>query len=341
MPVEAYGFAYHSPLILWQLLPPKKYFPVLLANDSPSQIKDDVKAHQEKYDSKRMPVILAGSLPILQGFIKAFPKMQCKVLLFDCPSFLLPFFGPQLKWLDCDHQAGGAWQIAKVKPEEFSRLLEHLHPLSDSGRKFFSDMRRFLPTDKINEVELFAKNIPKYYRDLLAKMPEEHNKSPLKTSKDAKKSKESLTNLIKVSLSTVEDSDCKQQLVGLVLDYQLDRTGKRDYLTRLTSIIGEDALLKKEFLSIRKWIDSKCGESLLDAYLDFIVNKDIRSINTIVSTYKKVSEEDILLLVAYFKEEEALQQYKDRIGSFQQLLGDKLAPKEYPDPPDLGSVFNF
>jgi hypothetical protein len=340
---EAYGFAYQSPFMLWQLVPPRSYYPLLLVNDSPSAIKDDVVNHTKQHGgSKRLPVVLAGSLDILQSFLKQFPKQDCKVILFDCPCFLEPFFGPKLQWLDCDHQAGGAWQTAKIKPEDFTSLLEDLSVLSKDGREFFLTMKRHVAKDRVKELEAFAKHMPKYYKELVVTLDQEINKSPLKIAKEARKTKDTLKNLLHLSLEAVTELPMRQSLVTLVLGYQTETVAKREYLTKLSTIVSNE-FVKKEFLNLRKWMDAKAGALLKDAYFDFVVNHERRSWQTLVETHKKVAEEDLLLLLSHSDFKESLQKVGERLSSFQSMQSDK-APPVRPNHPELivlSDIFNY
>jgi len=322
MTIEVYGIAYHSPIILWQLILPRKYNAVLLVNVQAAQIKEDVNNQLAKRDTKTC-VILAGSLDIAQLFLKLFPKLDCKLLLFDCPGLLNPFVGPSIRWLDCDHQAGGAWQIAKIKPEDFSDLLNDLTLITTAGRQFVLSMTR-QGSDKLEDIKKFADSIPKYYKDLLVSMDQDHNKSPIKILKESRRLKETLGTLLGASLSKIEADEHKISLSKLVLDYQVGLVGKREYLSKLTHSVS-DELIKKEFLGLRKWIDSRNGALLQEAYYDYVANSSHRSKQIILNTYKKVSEDDLQMLIVHHSPEEALQTLKEKISSYQNLPSDKSA----------------
>jgi len=333
---EIYGIAFQSPFLLWTLVPSRKYFPILLINSSHSQIKEDVVTQTKQHEGmKKMPVILATSLPIMQSFIKQFPKMDCKTLLFEVPSFMNPFFDESIKWLDCDHQAGGAWQTAKIKPEDFSQLLDELKPITKSGKEFLLRSLRHKAPDRSNEIESFVQNVPKSYKDLLADLDPESNKSPIKLAKEARKTKDSLKGLMLTCLDSVTDAVTKKTLVELVFNYIGAQVAKREFLTILSDATSEE-FIKKEMLTVRKWVDSKSGMLLRDAFFDFYVNKERRAWRSIAETYKKTSEEDILLLVSFFNQK-TLRLNEDRVASYQALPVDKTAPVA-PNHPELLSV---
>jgi len=337
MQTEIYGVAYHSPIILWQLVHPKKYNVILLVNNQPSQIKEDVQSQLRK--DARTPVVLAGSLDIVHSLLKLFPKLDCKLILFDCPGLINPFVGPKMRWLDCDHQAGGAWQIAKIKPEDFSELLDQLSVLTPEGREFINSMKR-QGSDRLEDIKKFADSIPKYYKDLLASMEAETNKSPIKTLKESRRSRDNLRSLLGGILVQVENKEDKLKLLQLVLDYQVALVGKREYLSKLTLLVT-DELLKKEFLALRKWIDSKSGSLLQEAYFDYVANSERRSWQTIVDTYKKISEEDLQMLISHLSPVEALLSLKEKISIYENLPSDKSKTINRPDAVNLVEVFGL
>lgn len=338
--VEIYGVAYQSPAILYYLVSAKKYFPVMVQDVA--QVRSDLKTQLQKNTLKKLPVIIAGNLTVAQAFVKQYPDLNCKLVMFDYPSLLLPKLGPQICWLDCDHQPGGAWQISKLMPEEFNNLLDKLAPLSEAGRKFLLAMVKLMPVDRTNEIEAFATHLPKSYKDLLAS-PGDGQKSPLKLAKEGKKSKESFRNILIDGISSISGSDQRKKCVNLVLDYQLGLVGKKDFQSKMVLIVREEQI-KKDLLGVRKWIDSKAGAALQDAYFDYVVNKERRSWATVLAEHKKVHEEDLVVLLSHLQLEGApLQHFTDKVASFAKLPSDKAVPKApfHPDLVRLAEVFQF
>jgi hypothetical protein len=127
---------------------------------------------KQAFSCSKTLILLAGNLTVLQQFLREYPDCErFKVLLFDFPGVMVPFEDPLIEWLDCDHQAGGAWQTAKIKMERFATDLENLSPLSAQGKDLIGRMKRFCPREsRVSEIEafteMFAEGLPKDYRDL-------------------------------------------------------------------------------------------------------------------------------------------------------------------------------
>ena len=182
---KIFGLAFHSPLIIHSLVPPRDYGRALLVTDSPTEIKKEVDT-AVKSSRKRPIVMLAGSLSILQSFLKEYvagkhSDVQWKIVLFDFPGLLVPFDLPSVKWLDCDNQSGGAWQITKLKPDSFAELLGTLKPLDKKTAEDLLKVTRHIPTEKIQEIESILKSLPQTYRDLIP--AEETKRSQKKVKK--------------------------------------------------------------------------------------------------------------------------------------------------------------
>ena len=95
---QIYGYAYHSPLILRNLVPLRDHLPIYLearwvASDLYKNVNPLI---QDCSSPDKTLVILAGSLPILQSFLKTFPdlKQKMKIVLFEFPGFVNPFKDP-------------------------------------------------------------------------------------------------------------------------------------------------------------------------------------------------------------------------------------------------------
>lgn len=335
MSTEIYGVAYNSTVILQQLVSPRKYNPIALhVTFSSSQVKAEVDERLKK--SRNLPVVLAGNLEIARAFLRQYPKQDCKMVLCECPPFLNPPHSPVLKWLDCDLQSAGAWQVAKIKPEDFMDLLDELQPLGSDGREYLGAVRYI--DDGIKRVEAlqkFGESIPKYYKDTIASLEPEQNKSPIKALKESRKTKDTLRSLLTATLESV-DKKHRQALAKLVLDYEITLVSKREYLSAVTKAV-DDETVKKDFLTLRKWMDSKNGALLQEAFFDYATNHARRSWQTVLDAHKKVSEDDLSLLVQHFDVKSTCQVFAEKVLSFQNLPQDKTPPKE-PNRPASGSL---
>jgi len=320
MAIEIYGIAYSSPIIIWQLISQQKYAPILLINNSISHVRQDVDAQLKKNTSKT-PVVLAGSLEIAQLVQKNYADLKYKLVLFDCPPLLNPPVNPLLKWLDCDLQAAGAWQVAKIKPEDFMDLLDTLDVLSQEGKDYITSVKRHGNSNRLDEIKKFSDSIPKYYKDILATLDSAQNKSPIKEMKQRRSVKDNLTSLLSAALTNILES--KDVLTKLVLDYQISLVTKREFLSKLTHLVSDETV-KKEFLTIRKWMDSKSGFLLQEAFFDFAFNHERRSWQTITEHHKKASEDDLQLLIAHFDMKKTLQVFSDKVHLYTELPSDKV-----------------
>jgi hypothetical protein len=336
--MQIYGVAYNSTIILQQLVSARKYNPIgLHVTMSNSQIKHEVEDKLKK--SRNTPVILAGSLQVARTFLRSFPELECKLVLCECPPFLDPPASPTLQWLDCDLQSAGAWQVAKIKPEDFMDLLDLLEPLSTEGKEYISSVRYIDEEDgRIEKLQKFGESIPKYYKDTIASLEPENNKSPLKLLKESRKTKDTLKSLLTGTLETIEEKELRPSMAKLVLDYQISLVSKREYLTQL-SVIADDTI-RKDFLTIRKWMDSKKGALLQEAFFDYATNHTRRSWQTILDTHKKITEEDIHLLISHFDVKRTPQVFADKVAAYKDLPQDKMPPPE-PLTGDLAELLNM
>ena len=185
-----YGMAFHSPLIIHSLIPPRDYVRALLLSDSVSEIKREIDL-AVKASRNRPIVVLAGSLPILHVFLtESFPKIEnpVKILLFDFPGLIIPFVMPGVKWIDCDLQSGGAWQITKLRPESFTELLTALPPIDKKVAETLLKATRYMPEERVPELERVAKHLPETYKSLITaddakKTPKPQGKAKAKAVK--------------------------------------------------------------------------------------------------------------------------------------------------------------
>ena len=290
---QIYGYAFHSPLVLVNLVP-LKYAPVFL--DSTwvvSDLKRNVDPALKKVGRKTV-VLLAGSLRVLKMFVRAYPDTPVKVILFDFPGLIHPFLDPCLEWIDCDHQAGGAWQLTKTKLSNFEGLIDNLEVLGDEGKDFIERAERFVPKDKTNDIEKFAEYMPATYKELL-----EHTEEKQETQiKDVAWKKFTLAELLGLFLPQIQKHK-RTQLLSLVLDYQLGKVNKRDYSNKIKFFVDNNANAKKLSTATRKWMDDgKHGRILFKAYLDYLCNLTRRSWKTILEDHGAVAELDLLILIA-------------------------------------------
>lgn len=293
--LQAYGFAFITPLIVRSLVPPKRFYPILLTVDNAKQIKEAVESAKNHCGGFRKPVVLAGSIDILQTYLKQYPAADARVLLFDFPGLLNPFYGKHLKWLDCDHQAGGSWQIARFSPEAFESLMTVLCPLDQKGREFFLSIKRIVPNDKrLTDIEGFTEALPKTYKDLLSNLTAEDGNAEKKATAEKKRVSGALRSLMIVTVEKIPLTQ-RTRFVEIVLDYQLSLITKRDFINRITAEVGPS--IKDDALAIRKWIDSKSGAALYDAYIDFVLNNNNTWVG-VLEAHKRILEEDLILLVA-------------------------------------------
>jgi len=293
---EIYGVAYNSTIILQQLISPRRYNPIALhATYSHAQVKAEVE--RTLGESRCVPVVLAGNLYLARTFVRLFAHVKAKLVLCECPPFLNPPCSDVLQWLDCDLQAAGAWQVAKIKPEDFMEMLDKLEVLGDRGKQYLAAVRYVDDDDeRLDLLHKFSVSIPKYYKDAIATLDPVQNKSPLKALKETRKTKDTLRNLLTTTLDGVSKKH-RKDLAKLVLDYQIALVTKREYLSMLTKTVDDDGL-RKDFLTLRKWMDSKAGSMLKDAFYEMTAQQS--SVSSVMETYKKIAEDDLHLLAAHF-----------------------------------------
>jgi len=337
---EVYGICYNPALIVYNLVSPKKHHALFLTDSYHQTLKEEVKSYLAENHLNKTLVVMACGLEIAQQFLKLFPDLPHKLVLFDYPGSLVPFLSPMIQWLDCDHQLGGAWQIAKIKYEEFNELLDRLPVLSDSSKSYLLQMKRLVPADKSNEIEAFSSNLPKNIKEILATQ-NDSTKSPIKLAKESRKGKETLKSLLLDSLNNIESCDQRKKLVQLVLDYQLALFSKKDFTNRLV-LITRDEQIKKDFMNVRKWIDSKVGVSLHDSYYDVVINEGKRGVKTVLATHKKASEEDLEILLSYVRlDGKALSSQAEKVDLFAKLPPDPVLDAAALETVDLSAIFTY
>lgn len=300
--VQIYGYAFHSPLILINLVPLHGHVPIYLESRwVASDLQKNVSPMLENTEGKTI-VVLAGSLPMLQSFLKTFPDASpLKIILFEFPGLLTPFRDPLIEWIDCDHQVGGAWQITKSKLASFELLLKDLSPLDEDGKNLIFRMTRFVSRDRISEIEKFHDYMPANYKEMIdydMTDQDSDNKASYDAAKDTSWKKKTFYEVIKEFLVNVPKPK-RQAVLDLILDYQLGRIAKRDYNTKIKAYVEGSTLLKKTVIIVRKWMDDgKHGRILQRSYLDYAVNLTRRCWKTILEDHGAVDELDLLIVIA-------------------------------------------
>jgi hypothetical protein len=352
------GYAFHSPLIMGNLIP-RIYFPIYLesrwvAGDLYRNVNSLI---QEAGD--RTIVLLAGSLSMLQSFLKTFPdiKNSLKVILFEFPGLLNPFRDPILEWIDCDHQVGGAWQTTKSKLSSFETLVKNLDPLNDEGKNLINRMTRFVSRDRVAEIEKFHDYMPNNYKELIdydMTDQDSDNKAAYDAAKDTSWKKKSFCEVIKEFIINVPKA--KRQLVlDLILEYELNRITKRDYNAKIKVHVENSTILKKTIIIVRKWMDdAKHGRILYHAYLDYLSNLTRRCWKTILEDHGAIDELDLLIVIA--KQHRDIPDlglfYTEDLKEIEALPSNMNPPTRYvrwsdgslhyhPEPPDLGDLFDL
>lgn len=348
--VEIFGLTFHSPLGI-KLLTPANYSPIYVAHDwAGSHFRKNLDPTvRQVMASSKTPVVLAGNLTVLQQFLREYPEVQkLKVILFDFPGVVVPFEDPAIEWLDCDHQAGGAWQTSKIKPERFDQDLERLSVLGPKGRDLLSRMKRFCPRDsRVSEIEhfaeMFAEGLPKDYKELLCSSQEPTASDEPEIEIDWKS--QTFKQVMSEVFHQFDDSHAKNQILTLTLSYQVGRISKREFTLNCNKILGTRDHLKKLTVVLKKWMDDKkLGRALYVRYLDYLANRERRGWQTVLNEGKiGVAEEDLLILIAFQpRSAEVLSQYQEQLKPVQDLASDTVAPsqKDYlPELPDLKTLF--
>jgi len=297
------GYAFHSPLILRQLVPLRDHIPIYLeARWVASDLFKNVSPMLENAEGNTL-VILAGSLTQLQAFLKTFPdiKYPMKVVLFDFPGLLNPFKDKEIDWIDCDHQVGGAWQITKSKLSSFETLIRDQTPLDEKGKDLIFRMTRFVTRDRISEIEKFHEFMPNNYKELLdydMTDTDSDNKASYDASKDVTWKKKTFYEVLKDFIINVPKPK-RAAVLDLILDYQLNRVSKRDYNTKIKIYVENSVILKKTVIIVRKWMDdNKKGRTLHRSYLDYVSNLTRRCWKTIIEDHGAVDELDLMIVIA-------------------------------------------
>lgn len=360
---QIYGYAFHSPLILRQLVPLRDHVPIYLesrwvASDLYKNVNPMLNA-----DTDKIIVLLAGSLTILHSFLKTFPdileKRKIKVILFDFPGLVNPFKDPLIQWIDCDHQVGGAWQITKTKLSNFELLIKNQKILTDEGKDLILRMTRFISRDRISEIEKFQEYMPTTYKDLIDYDMSDDDSADNKgnnydTAKDMSWKKKTFVDLLKDFFIYVPIQK-RRELYNLLLDYQLNKISKRDYNIKLKSYIENNSSLKKAAILIRKWMDdSKKGRSVYKAYLDYIANITRRSWKTILEDHKVCNELDLIILIEKQNRDipDIAISYSEDLKDIVSLPSNMHTPEKtirwsdgslyyHPEPPNVGELFEL
>ena len=347
--VEIFGLSFHSPLLIKMLLP-STYHAVYISHDwGGSNFRKNLEPTvKQAFGSSKTPILLAGNLTVLQQFLREYPDFErFKVLLFDFPGVMVPFEDPLIEWLDCDHQAGGAWQTAKIKMERFALDLENLSPLSVQGKDLIGRMKRFCPREsRVSEIEsfteMFAEGLPKDYRDLLSSSTQDVAKVQ-EPEIDIDWKSQTFRQVLSEVLRQFDDSHLKQVILNLALNYQVGKISKREFTSNCNKSLGNREHLKKLTVVIKKWMDDKkLGRALYMRYLDYLANSGKRGWQTILNEGKiGVAEEDLLILIAFQpRSPDILSQYQDQLKAVEQLEPDANPTKlHHPDPPDLKTLF--
>ena len=347
--IQAYGLAFHSPLIIFNLIPLDKYFPILLVDESKQSIKREFDARIKKNKEGKNPIVLANSLSILQNFVSEYPTLKgVKVILFDFPGLLTPFTQTFIKWLDCNNQPGGAWQLTKLKLELFSELLSELDELDVANKALLANMTRFVPKNRKNDIEDVAEHLSKNYRDLIdTEVSDPKDLDREYSVKNENWKKRNLCGLISDFVNPV-DTKRKEEFVTLILDYQLGFLTKREYNNKGNTLARGNEDYKKKFVLARKWMDSTLGSNLYESYCDICANLTTRSWHTIIGEYE-ISPDDLLLLLSkqsaqsVIENEELQSVYGDDYKSAKDLPTDHNPPSApyYEEPKSLSITFNF
>jgi len=224
-----------------------------------------------------------------------------KIVLFEFPGLINPFKDIELQWIDCDHQTGGAWQITKTKLSSFETLIRNQTPLDEKGKNLIFRMTRFIPKDRISEIEKFHDYMPNNYKDLIdydMTDSDTDNKASYDAAKDMSWKKKTFTEVLKEFLVNVPKSK-RQAVCDIILDYQLNRINKKDYNLKIKGYVESSTILKKTVIIVRKWMDdNKHGQCLYKAYLDYIANIERRCWKTILEDHGFVDEQDLLVVIA-------------------------------------------
>ncbi len=351
---QIYGYAFHSPLILRNLVPVKEYLDIYLdAKWLTSEMHKNVSPLIAK-DRDKTLVILAGSLTILQAFFTSFADLdrKIKVILFDFPGLLNPFEDPLLKWIDCDHQAGGAWQITKTNLSSFENLLTAQKCIDAAGKDLIFRMRRFITPDRISEIESISAYIPNNYKDIVDQYIPEKSSEPL-VAKDVSWRKKSFVNLIKDFIHNVPQ-DKRSGMLNVILDYQLSRISVKVYNTQIKQYVENNSQVKKSVSLVKKWMDdSKTGRLLHSAYLDYAFNNTRRCWRSILDLHN-VNELDLLVVIAKQHRDtpDLAGLYADALQDIEGLPSDMYAPERstrwsdsslhyHPEPPCLTQMFDL
>jgi len=356
--VQILGYAFHSPLIIANLVMVRDHLPIYLESRwVASELYKNVSPQLENAKGKTV-VVLAGSLPMLQSFLKTFPDVApLKVILFEFPGLLNPFRDPHIDWIDCDHQVGGAWQITKSKLSSFEVLLREQEPLNEEGKDLIFRMTRFVSRDRISEIEKFHDYMPANYKEMIdydMSDQDSDNKAAYDAAKDTSWKKKTLCDVLKEFLINVPKPK-RQVVFDLILDYQLSLIAKRDYNTKIKNYVENSNILKKTVIIIRKWMDdAKHGRALQRAYLDYLFNLNRRCWKTILEEHGAVDELDLLIVIAKQHRDipDLALQYSEELKDISGLPSNMNPPEPnvrwsngslnyHPEPPSLTELFDL
>jgi len=336
---EMYGLSFHSPLAI-KLLVPMNYYAVYLAHDwGGSNFKKNLEPTLQKaLHSKKTILLLCGNLTVLQQFLRDYPDIPpYKVILFDFPGVMVPFEDPLIEWLDCDHQAGGAWQTSKIKTEKFDEDLENLKFLGPDGKDLIGRMKRFCPRDsRVNEIdhfaEMFSEGLPKDYKDLLnSSLSERSSTDEEEPEIEIDWKSQTFEQVLGEVLRCFDDQNLRQKLLNLALCYQTGKISKREFTSTSNKLLAGKETLKKILIVLKKWMDDKkLGRALYTRYLDYLANLEKRSWERIVNEGKiAVAERDLLLLIGFqSRSVDIVTSYKDELKLVENLPADAQLPKK-------------
>lgn len=356
---QIYGYAFHSPLILINLVPLRDHTPIYLeARWVASDLYKNVNPIIQDCSLDKTLVILAGSITILQSFLKTFPdlKHKLKIVIFEFPGLVNPFKDDLIQWIDCDHQVGGAWQTTKSKLSSFDTLIKEQSPLDDEGKDLIFRMVRFVSRERISEIEKFHEYMPSNYKEMIDydMSDDTDNKANYDAAKDTSWKKKTFCDVLKEFIVNVPKPK-RQVVFDLILDYQLNRVSKRDYNTKIKPFVENSAALKKTVITVRKWMDDmKRGRALQRAYLDYVSNLTRRCWKSILEEHGLVDELDLVVVIARQHRDvpDLALFYLEDLKEISSLPSNMHAPERtvrwldgtlhyHPEPPDLLELFDL
>ena len=296
MKPQILGLAFASPLIIQMLFPPQQYQRVLLLSDVPKDLRGAVDLALKQQGQKQL-VVLAGSLEICQAFLKQYPDLQFKLVLFDFPGLVQPLHStmdPLIRWLDCDHQAGGAWQTCKMKLDSFVGHLDKVDRFGPEGAALVGSMQRFVPRDRLGQIEAIAEHLPEHYKALIATEATVEKEPP---AWERELGCFTLKGVIDHFGEPLAD-DAKAEVAGQAVDFLLKRVNRRDFNAVVLRLAKDDKELKRRGQTLKRWLEhAELGGRLFLTYLDYLVNYPARSWHIILQDGYGRDPDDVLLLL--------------------------------------------